>query len=304
METKGFGYGSRDYAYSLSEFGEPFLLPRCNGYLLKRPIPGTGLFDAMGSYPLFFCQDWSMLRADLENLPDEIISVSFVADPFGSYTVRELEEYMEVVNPYKVHYLIDLEQPFETIGSKHHRKSALSALETITVEVCKDPPGFAEQWTAFYQTLATRHNIHGIRGFSPTSFQQQLAMPEIEVLLAFLGNEIIGAQLYFMQNDVVHCHLGAVSDEGYKAGAFYAMDYASCRHYAGQAKWLDLGGGAGLSASTGDGLSLYKKGWGPKTRSVYFCGKITNPVAYQQLAPLQGQEDSTYFPTYRLGEFG
>ncbi|WP_372845225.1 GNAT family N-acetyltransferase [Pontiella sp.] len=302
-QSSAKGYAGKAYAYSLTEFGEPIHLPRCGGYLLRRAIPGTGFFDAMGCYPLFFCRDWKQLCDDLEELPPEIISVSLVADPYGHYSPDELEQCFEVVNPFKVHYVVDLELPQERIGSDHHRKQALASLDDIQVEVCKDPPGFAEKWTEIYQTLARRHNIHGIRAFSQTAFEQQLAMPEIEVLLAFLGDEIIGAQLYFVQDDVVHCHLGAVSDHGYKAGAFYAMDYVSFDHFAGRAKWLDIGGGAGLSGSGQDGLSLYKKGWSSRTRPVYFCGKIVNPEAYRDLAPLQGQEETNYFPAYRLGEF-
>jgi hypothetical protein len=304
MKSNGSGYANRSYAFSLSEFGEPIHLPRSDGYLLKRSIPGTDLFDAMGCYPLFFCKDWTMLSADLDDLPEEIVSTSFVADPYGNYTFRELEDFMDIVNPYKVHYVVDLHQPRESIGTDHHRRHALSALEKINVEVCIDPAGFAGKWTDIYQTLAKRHNIHGIRAFSPSAFEQQLAMPEIEVLLAFLGDEIIGAQLYYVQNDVAHCHLGAVSDHGYQEGAFYAMDYISYTHFSDRCKWLDLGGAAGLSSSGSDGLSLYKSGWSTKTRPVYFCGKVINTKAYKDLAPLQGQEGTTYFPAYRLGEFG
>ncbi|MDF7798502.1 hypothetical protein P4C99_03460 [Pontiellaceae bacterium B1224] len=302
-EQGNTGYASRNYAYSLAEFGDPIHLPRCDGYLLKRAIPGTPFFDAMGCYPLFFCRDWSQLCNDLEELPSEIISVSFVADPFGHHSPSDLEVCLDVVNPFKVHYIVDLKKPMESIGSNHHRKHASQALENIRVEVCRQPEGFAEKWTEIYQTLALRHNIRGIKAFSKTAFEQQLAMPEIEVLLAFLNDEIIGAQLYFIQDDVVHCHLGAVSDHGYKEGAFYAMDYLSYSHFSERAKWLDLGGGAGFSGSGNDGLSLYKKGWSSKTRPVYFCGKIVNQEAYQDLAPLQGQEETNYFPAYRLGEF-
>jgi hypothetical protein len=302
-EQGNTGYASRNYAYSLAEFGEPIHLPRCDGYLLKRKIPGTPYFDAIGSYPLFFCRDWSQLCNDLGDLPQEIISASFVADPFGHYSPMDLEDCLEVVNPFKVHYIVDLEKPMEAIGSKHHRKAARQSLENIRVEICSKPAEFAEKWTEIYQTLALRHNIHGIRAFSRAAFKQQLAMPEIEVLLAYLGDEVIGAQLYFIQDKVVHCHLGAVSDHGYKEGAFYAMDCQSYSHFAGRAKWLDLGGGTGFSGSGLDGLSLYKKGWSTKTRPVYFCGKIINQEVYEDLAPLQGQEETNYFPAYRLGEF-
>ncbi|VGO21293.1 GNAT family N-acetyltransferase [Pontiella sulfatireligans] len=300
---KSKGYANRAYAESLSQFGELIHLPRCGGYLLKRSIPGTSDFDAMGSYPLFFCEDWSLLNEDLATLPEEIISVSIVADPFGAYSRKKLERDFDVVNPYKVHYIVDLDKLGGKIGSHHHRKEARSALKEIQVEVCKDPAGFADRWIELYQTLSRRHDIHGIRAFSRTAFEQQLRMPEIIVHQAFHQGEIVGAQLYYMQGNVVHCHLGAVSDKGYKVGAFYAMDYYAAKYFSGTARKLDLGGGAGLSGANSDGLSRYKKGWSSETHPVYFCGRITNSARYDALAPLQGQENTNYFPAYRFGEF-
>ena len=297
------GYAARAYAESLSEFGELIHLPRCGGYLLKRQIPGTSEFDAMGNYPLFFCEDWSQLAVDLAQLPEEIVSVSIVADPFGDYSVKQLEECFDVVNPFKVHYIVNLDQGIEKIGTRHHRKQARSALEDIQVEVCKDPIGFIDHWNELYQTLARRHNIHGVRAFSKKAFQQQLSMSEIVVHEAFYQGEIVGAQLFFIQGDVVHCHLGAVNDKGYQVGAFYALDYYSFEYFSGKARKLDLGGGAGLSGGHRDGLSLYKKGWSSETRPVSFCGKIMNPAGYTALSPLQGQEGTRYFPAYRAGEF-
>lgn len=303
LNKKGKGYASQAYAESLSEFGELLHLPRCGGYLLKRRIPGTSEFDLMGSYPLFFCEDWSLLEDDLAHLPEEMVSVSLVTDPFGKYSTDQLADCFDVVNPFKVHYVVNLEQGLEKIGTSHHRKEARSALKDIQIEVCKDPAGFVSHWSTLYQTLSRRHNIHGVRAFSRAAFQKQLSMSEIVVHEAFYRGEIVGAQLFFKQGDVVHCHLGAVNDKGYQTGAFYALDYFSFEYFSGTARTLDLGGGAGLSGSRLDGLSLYKKGWSSDTRPVFFCGRIINPTGYAALAPLQGQENTKYFPAYRLGEF-
>lgn len=296
------GYASRAYAESLSEFGELIHLPRCGGYLLKRGIPGTSDYDAMGSYPLFFCADWSQLSTDLAELPKELVSVALVADPFGDYSVELLESAFDVVNPYKTHYIVDLEHPVEEIGTRHHRKQARLALKDIQVEVCKDPAGFSDGWNELYRTLAKRHDIHGIRAFSKTAFEQQLNTPGIVVHQAFHQGERVGAQLFFQQGDVVHCHLGAVSDKGYETGAFYAMDRFSFEYFSGRARKLDLGGGTGLSSDGDDGLSLYKKGWASETHPVCFCGRIANRSRYEALAP--SLNTSSYFPAYREGEFG
>lgn len=296
------GYASPDYAQSLAEFGEPIHLPRSGGNLLKRQIPGTSYFDAMGCYPMFFCEDWSGLAEDLAELSDDIVSVSIVADPFGSYSRDLLEECFDVVNPFKLHYIVDLERDAGEIGTEHHRKAARRAFRKIRVEACKDPAGFIDGWFRLHGNLVQRYGIHGIRAFSRNAFSRQLGMPEIIVHQAFLGDEIVGAQLFFVQDGVVHCHLGAVNEKGYATGAFYALDFFSLEYFAESARTLDLGGGSGLSISSDDGLIRYKSGWSSETRPVYFCGHIANPEQYASLISARKPE-TTYFPAYRCGEF-
>ncbi len=295
------GYASRAYAEALSEFGEPIHLPRSDGWLLKRQIPGTDDFDAMGPYPLFCCTDWNGLATDLADLPEEVLSVAFVADPFGAYTARMLEQIFHVASVYKAHYIVDLSHPAEELGSRHHRREARKALGKIRVEACRDPAGFFEDWNPLYRALVVRHGIRGIQAFSETAFRQHLAMPEVRVLQAYYEDRLVGAQLYYIQDGVAHCHLGAASAEGYDTGAFYAMDCFSFDYFSGRARLLDLGGGAGVSVSASDGLSRYKQGWSTQTQPVFFCGRITNPKRYERLAAPHGQID--YFPAYREGEF-
>ncbi len=252
---------------------------------------------------MFFCEDWSRLAADLADLPDDIVSVSLVADPFGAYTLDMLEVCFDVVNPFKCHYIVDLQGNPEAIGSDHHRKSARRALRKIQVEVCRDPSGFADAWITLYHKLVTRYDISGIRAFSRNAFIRQLSMPEIVVHQAFLDSELVGAQLFYIQDGIAHCHLGAVSDKGYSAGAFYAMDYFSFEYFSGKARKLDLGGGAGLDANADDGLSRYKSGWSSETRTIYFCGRVTNQDRYAALARSRKGDQASYFPAYRCGEF-
>jgi hypothetical protein len=81
------GYLHPGYAASLAEFGTPRLLPRSEGWILERQIPGSPYSDGMGCYPLFACQDWSQLHADLESIGSELVSLALVTDPFGKYDV-------------------------------------------------------------------------------------------------------------------------------------------------------------------------------------------------------------------------
>ncbi|MBM3888816.1 MAG: hypothetical protein FJ388_06780, partial [Verrucomicrobia bacterium] len=70
------GYRHPDYAAALAGFGRPLELPRCGGWILERPIPGSLRHDAMGPYPLFACSDWRGLRADLDALSNRLVTVA------------------------------------------------------------------------------------------------------------------------------------------------------------------------------------------------------------------------------------
>ncbi len=81
------GYVHPDYARSFADYGSPRELTHCGAWVLERPIPGSPYRDAMGCYPLFDCRDWSGLKADLDELAAEAVSICLVTDPFGRYTV-------------------------------------------------------------------------------------------------------------------------------------------------------------------------------------------------------------------------
>src|SRR5689334_21386054 len=79
------GYQHPGYVASLAAFGEPVSLPRSQGFILRRKIPGTPYCDATGTYPLFCCQDWRGLSDDITELGSALVSVVLIADPFGGH---------------------------------------------------------------------------------------------------------------------------------------------------------------------------------------------------------------------------
>src|SRR5215813_2398166 len=109
------GYLHPEYARSLAEFGTPRQLNASGSWILERSIPGTPDLDAMGCYPIFACANWSGLRADVENLPDSIVALAVVTDPFGVYDLALLSEcFPHRVKPFKQHYVIDLSRELES----------------------------------------------------------------------------------------------------------------------------------------------------------------------------------------------
>ena len=265
------GYLHPNYAESFAEFGTPRQLPQSQGWILERKIPGFSYRDAMGCYPLFNCLDWSQIPADLDSMQDELVSLALVTDPFGEYDLAWLHQcFKDVVIPFKEHFIIDLQHPLNKLGGKSRRKHARRALRKVEVEVCEDPLKHLAEWSGLYAHLIERHNIRGMRAFSKKAFSMQLNIPQTVMLRAIYEGTTVGAQLYYLQGDVVHCHLGANSEMGYEVGATYALDWFSFEYFADKARWLDIGGGAGVSNNGTDGLSQYKRGWSTETQTTYF----------------------------------
>jgi len=299
------GYQHAGYAESLNEFGRPKELSRCGGWILERQIPAVSYWDAMGCYPLFSCQDWSQLHTDLEEIGNELVSLALVTDPFGEYDPSYLRRsFKDVMIPFKEHFIADLRHPVDKIVGRRHPKNARRALRKVQVDACEEPKQFLEEWIALYRSLIERHHISGIPAFSRTAFAKQLSIPGTVVLRAAYQGATVGAQIYFVQGEVVHCHLGAASQRGYDLGALYALDFYAIEYFSDKVRWLNLGGSSGLKGNCADGLSLYKRAWSTQTRTTYFCGRIFNRERYAEIMKGRANAGTDYFPAYRKGEFG
>src|SRR6185436_10515896 len=112
------GYRHPGYATSLSEFGTPLYLPRSGGWLLVREIPNSTRRDAMGCYPLFFCDDYEALAADLQDLAPDIVSVVLVADPVSPPAAKVLGSVFDFARAYKPHYFLEAGAPLSGLPSR------------------------------------------------------------------------------------------------------------------------------------------------------------------------------------------
>jgi hypothetical protein len=302
------GYAHPAYAASLSEFGRPIELPSAGGWLLERPIPGSGGGrDAMGPYPLFCCASWSGLASDLDALAGELVSVVLVADPFGGRDEAVLARAFDSVKPFKGHFVVDLTQTGIGALSKHHRYYTRRALTEVEVEVAGEPLAHLDDWLALYRGLAERHGIEGLRAFSRRSFAEQLQVPGIVLLRAVRQGATVGMHLWFEDRTgegVAYSHLAATNAEGYEHGASYALHWAAIEHFRDSVRWLDLGAGAG-TADASEGLAGFKAGWATETRPAYLCARVLSPDRYADLCRSRGgpAADSVYFPAYRAGEY-
>jgi hypothetical protein len=292
------------YAQSLREFGEPRELPRCGGWILARKIPGTPYTDAMGPYPLFSCHDWTKLHEDLDKIGSDLISLSLVINSFSGVALAQLEGCFDIVKLFKTHYIVDLSYPLESFVNKVHQYRARRSLKGMEVEVCLEPIQYLDEWVKLYNNLIKRHNIKGIQVFSPKSFEIQLRLPGMIMIVGKHEGAVLGAHLVMVQDDTAYGHLAAFSPEGYKIKASYGIYWMALKYLGDQGIQLyDMGGGAGMTENTEDGLSKFKKGWSNDRRMVYFCGRVFDRQKYDSVCQRSQVVKADYFPTYRVGEF-
>ena len=290
------GYSHERYAASLAAFGVPRLLESSGAWLLERSIPGTAARDAMGCYPIFVVPRWAHLRDDFSQLADEIVSITVVTDPFGGQQEADLWRVFDFVRPFKEHVIVDLER---VAPSAHHRYRVRSSLKHLRVDEV-DPGTFLDEWCRLYDVLTARHRLSGIHALSRTAFALQLSVPGARVFRATAGDRVVGGQVWYVSGDLAYAHLMALDARGYELGASYALCAESFRMLRPTVTRVNLGGGAGIDPSPGDGLTYFKRGWSTETATVYLCGRILDRQRYASLSTNVG---IGYFPAYRTGEF-
>jgi len=298
------GYADPQYALSLHEFGEPRHLPRCGGWILVRSIPGTTYKDAMGCYPLFACLDWTKLHEDLEQVSSDLVSIALVTDTFGRLNLSYLESYFDLVQPFKTHFVADLNLPLESFVHKDHRYYARKSQKIMDIEVHCQPSQYLVDWMKLYDNLISRHHIKGVNTFSRKCFDIQLKIPGMVMFLGRREGEIVGATLVMIHDQEAYAHLSAYSNEGYRIRASYGIHWKALVYLQEQGiRFFDGGGSAGINENPSNGLSIFKKGWSNAIRMVYFCGRIFDRQKYESVCQRYQVGNVNYFPAYRAGEF-
>jgi hypothetical protein len=299
------GYRDPCYVASLTADGVPRRLPGADGWIIERAIPDSPLRDAMGPYPLFDCADWQALPDELPALRESgLVSLVLVGDPFTGEAAREAWPGFDLVRPFKRHYLADLECPPGRAVSRHHRYYARRAAREIEVAVAERPLAHLDEWCGLYGQLVARHGIGDLRSFSRPAFARLLQVPGLLLFRALRQGRAVGAQIILAQDEVAHAHLAAFSDEGYRLGASYALDWAALEYLRGRARYLNWGGGLGVPEAAADGLARYKQGWSTHSRLAYLLGAVLRPAEYTRLCRAREVLGSGYFPAYRQGEYG
>lgn len=298
------GYLSRAYAKALSDHGTPHYLSASGGWLIERPIADTSFSDAMGTYPLLVCCDWTALAADLDAIGSRLVSVVCVTDPFADRDEQTLTRaFPDLLMRYKEHFIVDLGPDRESHVHPNHRRKARRALGDVEISVA-DPGEAQDTWISLYGNLVARHAIQGIAAFSAQSLCRQLEVPGATLLVARHDGEIVGATLWYRHDDVAYYHLGAYSERGYALQASFAVFWQAMGYFAERGvSALDIGAAAGVSQTVDDGLTRFKRGWANRTLPVFLGGRILDPAAYRRLAERSGGATG-FFPAYRASGAG
>lgn len=244
-------------------------------------------------------RDWTSVGADLQTLPEDVVSFVGVTDPFGDYSKPLLDgAFPDLVTQYKDHHVV--ESARWSGGSKHHRYYARRAARLVRARLADDPAEYAGVWWSLASVLAERHSIRGIGALSAGAYRKQLAIPGVNLFLAEADDgEIVAAQIWMTNEGAAYNHAMASSERGYAISASYALYAASIDHLSRRFPLLDLG--ATADESPRGGLGQFKAGWATTTRPVFLCGKILNASAYAALSA--GVPDEVrYFPRYRAAE--
>lgn len=307
----GTGYQSIAFAQALGSIGTPLPLGATGGHVLRRAIPDSDETDLMGPYPLFSCPNWDALAPAIDDLratgktgsiPADL-SVTLVTDPFCPFDQTALEQTFDHVVPLHQHLLIDLAEPLEP--SRHHRRKLRKA-GPARIEAGAASAAYGDDWVRLYGVLAEKKGMQDLRRFNADSLVGQLTVPGAHLVTAWdEADQMIGANLYYLQGDVAYSHLLAYSDEGYARSVSFPMLVAAFEYFAPQALWINLGGvPAAADGGKDEGVGRFKRGWANIERPTYLCGAILNNSGYSRLSNARVPGGTTWFPAYRAGQFG
>lgn len=294
------GYCNPAYIDSLRHVGEPVRLKACGGWLLRRSIARSPLYDYVGPYPLFFCPRWPALAEDLMELRNAgAVSVTMVPDPFGGYSQEFLGSVFDVVRVLKPRWVLDLRTDLRRVVSLHHQRDTRRALAHIHVERCAEASQYAKEWSRCYRTFVDHRGISGPAAFPERSLVEQLSIPGLLMYRASAAGHTLGFSLWMVHGTLAYSHLTACTNEGRQAGAAYALYWTILRELQMLGvELVDLGGGV----KDGDGLARWKSRWTRDIRPTVICGAILRPEEYGELTRARGIVKTPYFPSYRAPE--
>lgn len=290
-------YATEAYARGLAHAGAAIWAPEWGCHVLTRPIPGVGLLDAAGAYPLAVFAPDADIAGGLAGLAAAgLVSVVLVVDDRLRPALESLESAFGMVRRFKSHFVYD-----RALGpqayDKHHRyeiRRAAGRVEAREIALAEHLPA----WEELYGELSARHGLGGLHAFPAAHHQALAGMPGLRTFGAFLDEKLVSAHLFVTHQGYAVSHLAASSREGYRSGAAYAVNALAIDALT-DCDAINFGGAAGAGDDPTDGLMRFKKGFSNRIAASWLCGAVLDAAAYRALSA--GAEDNGFFPAYRGG---
>jgi hypothetical protein len=289
-------YSTSLYAFSLSDPDSTIEVPEWGCFVHRRAIPGSPLYDAIGTYPAAPLSANADIAGGLRRLArHHLVSIVLVPDPYYGLGLNRarLGASFEVCRPFKTHFVVEMSKRLDI--SKHHRQMVRRASRVCAVELVR-LADHLNAWCDLYSGLIDRRAISGTPNFSRTYFSALANVDGLRTWAAFCDDGLVAMALWLRHDTIAWLHLMAANDVGYRTGASYALVAAALEHYA-DTEVVNLGGNAGIVDSISDGLSFFKRGFANSTATSHLCGAVLAPREYAELTSLRSGID--YFPSYR-----
>ncbi|MEV6306539.1 GNAT family N-acetyltransferase [Actinoplanes sp. NPDC051861] len=295
--------GGTPVAFRYDEDERVLLVP-----LVLRPIPETGLSDAISPYgypgPISNVVPagtgfWSRAVRAMSDLlrTHDVITAFARLHPLLPAPLDVLESAGTVVHHGET-VTIDLTLGTEQIWSDTHRthRNQISKARRAGVRIVFDDWTLLDDWIATYHATMRRVGATGFYFFEPSHFHRlrHALGDHIHLAVALCGDEVLGGNLFFELGGIMHTHLQSTRD-----GQIWWADkllYHEVRLWGRERgnHTYHLGGGLG---GADDSLFRYKAAFAPGRQPFHTWRVVTDPIAFEKLAagaPLTGR-----FPPYR-----
>jgi len=170
-------------------------------------------------------------------------------------------------------------------------KKIEKAKEVLEIKENKNPELFYEMYSSTMERLnASKRFIHSLEFFEKL-FKQE----DVKVFTAYFEEKPVASILLIHFGENVHTFLSCSYEENYNANdllKYHALIWAKEEGY----KKYNLGGGL----KDNDSLYQYKSTFSNQTTPRCIYKRIFNKEVYDELVKNNPQEDSNFFPAYRI----
>lgn len=211
---------------------------------------------------------------------------------------------------YEVRYLRDTvgtsisahDDPVQAEFSASARKNIRKALrQGVEYRVTLEPRDLEAFQHVYFETM-DRNQADSFYYFKEKYFDQLIETFGKRLLLveALYEGKVIGMELQFYYNDMIHTHLSGTYEEFHHLSPVYVMQYATVLWAMEQGIGLIHGGG-GRTNSPDDKLLRFKQQFARQTVFSFYSGqKVWNEEIYRKLCrEVNASITDEFFPAYR-----